>query len=78
MKKSINTVINELNDYIKYNMGMLERATLQNDSSKYYEVRVNSDEQVVYDFMKTYFHYENYEVISRTVLNREMVLFIEK
>ena len=77
MKKDFLKVVDELRQYMRDNM-MPGHVRFYGETEDSYQIIVDLTDQVVYDFMKTYFHYENYEAYMKECINGGMVIYFKK
>lgn len=77
MKKDFLKVVDELRQYMRDNM-MPGHVRFYGETEDSYQIIVDLTDQVVYDFMKTYFHYENYEASRKHIENNAMIIYFSK
>jgi len=77
MRKDIIQVVKELNMYMRENMVPGGVVYLGSDNNTY-QLQAEFNDKVVYDFVKTYLHYENYEAILREVKGNNTIIYVAK
>lgn len=77
MRKDIIQVVKELNMYMRENMMPGGVVYLGSDNNTY-QLQAEFNDKVVYDFVKTYLHYENYEAILREVKGNNTIIYVAK
>lgn len=77
MRKSIHEVVANINQWIRDNY-LREKVTFITDNGDHYLISVNSNEQVVYDFVKEFLHYEQYEVILKKIDGNNTIIAVAK
>ncbi len=77
MRKDIIQVVKELNMYMRENMVPGGVVYLGSDNNTY-QLQAEFNDKVVYDFVKTYLHYENYDAILREVKGNNTIIYVAK